>query len=401
MKILYVNTYVHAGGAELISYSLFIHHPTSYLAVKSNNELNDRVISLKHGFFVQVFAFLNKLKWRFKAKYSIKKLLSIEEKYNHTYQNLSNLKEYKEADIIHLHNIHGDYFDFDAIEKIAKEKKIIWTLHDMWAMTGGEAYTFENENYKIGIGKTPYLNVPPLNGTLVDKRQKYLEQKKAIYKNCSQNITFISVSKWLESCFKQAYVFNEKLKIKTIYNGFDDDVFYPKNRSDTQNCRILIFNSKSPFKGSDIFKSVIESITTPFELYIIGDAINIQNEKMLNATVQPYLTDRRLLAELYNNVDVLIFPSKAEAFGLIPLEAMACGVCVFASNIGGIPEIIEDKKNGFLFNSTDELCSLLNQTISEKIVLKSIGKIAAEDVKRRFPMKQMLNEYEKLYQETI
>ncbi|MBK6274565.1 MAG: hypothetical protein IPF58_07620 [Saprospirales bacterium] len=69
---LYVNTHVHAGGAELISYSLFIHHPTSYLAVKFNGEPIDRVISLKQGFLVQVFAFLNKLKWRFKAKYSIK-----------------------------------------------------------------------------------------------------------------------------------------------------------------------------------------------------------------------------------------------------------------------------------------------------------------------------------------
>lgn len=401
MKILYVNTHVHAGGAELISYSLFIHHPTSYLAVKFNGEPIDRVISLKQGFLVKVFAFLNKLKWRFKAKYSIKKLLAIEDKYNHTFQNLKKLKEYKEADIIHLHNIHGDYFDLDAIEIIAKEKKIIWTLHDMWSMTGGEAYTFENENYKIGIGKTPYLNVPPLNGTLVDNRQKYLEQKKSIYKNSSENITFISVSKWLESCFRQSYVFNEKLKIKTIYNGFDDDVFYPKNRTDAQNCRILIFNSKSPFKGSEIFKSVIESITTPFELYIIGDAINIQNEKMLNVTVQPYLTDRKLLAKLYNSVDVLIFPSKAEAFGLIPVEAMACGVCVFASNIGGIPEIIEDKKNGFLFNSTEELCNQLNQTISDKTVIKNIGKLAAEDVKRKFPIKRMLDEYEKLYQETI
>ena len=113
MKILYVNTHVHAGGAELISYSLFIHHPTSYLAVKFNGEPIDRVISLKQGFLVKVFAFLNKLKWRFKAKYSIKKLLAIEDKYNHTFQNLKKLKEYEEADIIHLHNIHGDYFDLD------------------------------------------------------------------------------------------------------------------------------------------------------------------------------------------------------------------------------------------------------------------------------------------------
>ena len=80
---------------------------------------------------------------------------------------------------------------------------------------------------------------------------------------------------------------------------------------------------------------------------------------------------------------------------------MACGVCVFASNIGGIPEIIEDKKNGFLFNSTEELCNQLNQTISDKTVIKNIGKLAAEDVKSKFPIKRMLEEYEKLYQETI
>lgn len=381
----------------MIAYTLFENDNNSSIAVSQNQTNTERIFSLDGGFYASIFAFLTRIKWRFKPKQSFKRLFFLGDEFNDTYKKLKRTKQYQQADIIHLHNIHGGFFDLNALMKIGKEKKIVWTLHDMWAMTGGEAYTFENENYKIGIGKTPYLNVPPLNQPIIDRRQHFLELKKKIYAAISANITFVPVSKWLEDCFRSSYVFNNQLKVQTIYNGYDDSVFYTKNRKVSETYKILIFNSPSPFKGSENFKTIIDSIQVPFELFIVGEKPDVQNEKIIKTKVFSHVFDRAQLAELYNNIDILIFPSKAEAFGLIPLEAMACGVCVFASNINGIPEIIEHEKTGFLFDTINELCDQLNKTFQNKELVRKIGENAAKDVKNKFPISNMLRAYQDLY----
>ena len=104
------------------------------------------------------------------------------DEFHFTYKKLKDNPYYKECDIVHLHNIHGSYFDIESLLLIAKDKYIVWTLHDMWIMTGGEAYTFENNNYQTGIGTTPYIANYPLNNPVIDRRQHFLQKKKSILK---------------------------------------------------------------------------------------------------------------------------------------------------------------------------------------------------------------------------
>lgn len=401
MRILHINTYNQFGGAEMIAHTLFKSNTENKLLVSEFKTLEHGVHKFETTFSDRFFAILTKLKWRFRPDSTFKEIFFLKDEFNHTYEKLKSLQIYKDADIVHLHNIHGGYFDLSALEHIGKEKKIVWTLHDMWCMTGGEAYTFDNENYKKGIGRTPFLHVPPLNNPIVDRRQKFIEQKKQIYERIKTNIVFVPVSNWLEKCFKGAYVFNEKLNVQTIHNGCDTHTFNINNRIISDTCRIIIFNSHSPFKGSEILKEVLESIETPFELITIGKKIVLQNTCMINQKEYDYVADRKMLASVYNSADVLIFPSKAEAFGLIPLESMACGVCVFASNVGGIPEIIEHGKTGFLFNSAADLIDLLKNTIHEKANISEIGQHAAKVVKEKFSLEEMVQKYDKLYAEML
>jgi glycosyltransferase involved in cell wall biosynthesis len=264
-------------------------------------------------------------------------------------------------------------------------------------MTGGEAYTFENENYKYGIGQTPYLHVPPLCNPILDRRQHFIELKKDLYSKIQDKIHFVSDSKWLEDCFKSSYVFNLSLKTQTIYGGYDDTIFFEKKRDKSTLLRVLIFNSSSPFKGSEIFKQLLETIQIPFELNIVGGDIDTNNKNIAKKIVHSYISDRQKLAELYNSIDILVFPSKAEVLGLLPIEAMACGVCVFASNIGGIPEFIEHNRNGFLFNNVNELSNLLNKNMLDSSLIYETGKNAANDVKYKFTNSMMIDKYNELY----
>ncbi len=346
----------------------------------------------------KIFLLLDKIIWKLGVKKKLKKLLFIEEELNCTYQKLKNLKAYQDASIIHLHNIHGGYFDLNALEKIANEKYIVWTLHDMWCLTGGEVYTFGNENYTKGIGKTPYLYLTPLNSPILDRRQYYLEKKKEIYEKIYKKIFFVPVSHWLENCFLKSYVYHSKLHLSCIHNGYDDSIFYNTNKRNHLLPRILIFNTQNPFKGNELLEKILPKLDKKFELYIVGNNLLVDH---INVIHLPYQHHRQSLAELYNSVDLLIFPSLAENLPLVPLEAMACGVCVVASNIGGIPEIINHSQNGFLFNNESELIDLVNQLINNQPRLQSIGNHASLYVKEHFNMQKMLDNYTKLYESIL
>ena len=70
-----------------------------------------------------------------------------------------------------------------ALQKIDKEKKVIWTLHDMWAITGGEAHIFDDKGYLSGNAKTPFIKNYPLNNPALDNRKHYLLKKNEFIRN--------------------------------------------------------------------------------------------------------------------------------------------------------------------------------------------------------------------------
>ena len=102
----------------------------------------------------------------------------------------------------------------------------------------------------------------------------------------------------------------------------------------------------------------MEKITHPFELIVVGRALEISNINLSKTTHIKPIKCRTELAKLYNNSTILLFPSKADNLPLVPMEAMACGVCVFASAVGGIPEIVKNNDTGFLFEDAKLYLSL-------------------------------------------
>lgn len=396
MKVLYINTFDVSGGAEQICLELFMHQPEAHMIVKNKFSSLDNIRTFPAYTVDKVFFTLDKILFRFGIQNRLKSKLFIAEELNQTYKKLSRQKAYQEADIIHLHNIHGGYFDLNALEKIAAEKKIVWTLHDMWAMTGGESYTFENENYKIGIGKTPYNDVQPLNNPLLDRRQHYLERKKEIYARISDQITFVPVSKWLERCLRGSYVYHPNMKIVHINNGYDATLFCNQRKRNGDKPGILFFNSKQSYKGSKVFTSVAAEYTDIASITYVGVPLNLPG-----ITNIPYVQNKKEMVNLYNEHDILILPSLAESFSLVALEAMACGMCVIASDCGALPERINSDW-GYLFKAgnSDDLKEKINRAIQHINKTRLMGEIAAEEAKK-FTFDIMIEKYHQLYQSIV
>ncbi|BAV07527.1 glycosyl transferase, group 1 family protein [Filimonas lacunae] len=366
--------------------------------VKGNGLVHAQVIEFPRHWLDKVFKKLDAWCWRLGFRNDFKKLFSLSEQLNGTYHKLQSSAAYQEADIIHLHNLHGNYFDLGALEKIAREKIVVWTLHDMWAVTGGEFYTYNNLNYQKGIGKTPVDYLYPLRRPFVDCRQRDMNWKRKIYARIAGRLTMVPVSEWLHHVVKSAYVFHPNLQVQTIFNGVDTTVFYNKSLRTWNTPRVLFFNASGESKASPLFTNIIKKITWPFQLYLVGNPID--HPAVCYHT--PFISNRSELNCLYNKVDILVFPSKAETFGLVPLEAMACGVCVIASDSTALPEVVKPEL-GYIFTSGEEehLLFRVNSSLHQLEESRRRGALAAQWAIHSFSLDKCHKAYFALYQQLL
>jgi glycosyltransferase involved in cell wall biosynthesis len=97
--------------------------------------------------------------------------------------------------------------------------------------------------------------------------------------------------------------------------------------------------------------------------------------------------------------DVLLMPSQLESFGLAALEGMACEVVPVATAVGGVPELIEDGKNGFLapVGDVETMARKAINILSDESALRTMGKQARLSARERFCASKIIPEYEKFY----
>ena len=132
---------------------------------------------------------------------------------------IMNTKEYKGADIIHCHNLHGRYFNLSTLQKMSVEKPIIWTLHDEWAITPHCVCTLEGKSMKNGLYVCPSKKTPP---RILWDNTKYLSwRKNSLYKKSKLHI--VTPSQWLKKRVDNTILKSQDVKL--ISNGVDVDIF--------------------------------------------------------------------------------------------------------------------------------------------------------------------------------
>jgi len=320
--------------------------------------------------------------------------------------NLLKNKFYQKVKVVHLHNLHGDFFSPALFPYLFKNKKTIWTIHDEGFITGHCSCTLGCERWKIGCGNCPDLTIyPPV---LKDNTKEVLKMKKKWINQ--MNPTIITPSFWLEQRVRIAY---PALKnIKTIPNGIDTTIFYPKNKLASKKAlnfpldkKLILFvaefSTNNPFKGGTILREIIQQNTNKNLIFI---TVGEKNESSFeNHVTFPFISNRVELANLYNACDVLLYPTQADNLPLVVLESMACGTPVIASRLGGIPEIISDHEDGFLINdykNEKEFIEVLNNYIN--LTKEQQGNIeinATKKINNYFSLDKMVANYLKLYKE--
>lgn len=265
--------------------------------------------------------------------------------------------------VVHLHWICSGFIRIEELKKI--KKPIIWTLHDSWAFTGGCHIPYTCEKYHEDCGKCPTLS----SKNEYDLSRLILLRKKKSWQNLE--IIIVTPSTWLHNCAKNSTLFSNS-RVELIPNGIDITKFKPIDKNLARNQlslpktkKIILFgavNSTSdPNKGFKYLKDSLyylkkQKALENVDLVIFGGkSIDLNNLGLkIHSTGKIYQDDT--LALLYSAADVFVVPSLSENLPNTILESLACGTPCVAFNIGGIPDLIDHKNNGYLaspFNSID------------------------------------------------
>ena len=142
-----------------------------------------------------------------------------------------------------------------------------------------------------------------------------------------------------------------------------------------------------------------------FKVILVGDGPEMDNLKKMADLLEKKYNCKSIFAGYQNDIkkylalgDIFVLPSYYEGFGLVVIEAMAAGLPVVASNVGGLPEVIDDKVNGILFKPGDvgDLSEKLLTLINSEETRHQLSKNALLKAKE-FDIKRMLNKYYSLY----
>lgn len=312
----------------------------------------------------------------------------------------------QKPDIIHLHNIHGDWINLKLLfEYIKKEKvPVVWTLHDCWPFTGRCSH-FETNNclqWKEKCIKCPNMKVYPIS-YFFDLCKEMHSHKKEWFTGID-NLVLVTPSKWLAEYTKQSFL--KSYPIEVIHNGIDTSKYSPEirksrlvSKEDDKFIILGVANAWDIRKGLMDFYKLNEMLDKrKYQIVLVG--LNKQQlSELPDGIIGISRTDNeQQLIDIYSSADVFVNPTYEDNYPTTNLEAISCGTPTITYNTGGSGESILEGC-GYVVEQGD-----VTGLYDKILLLEEKGKITFENLckaRRLFDVgyssKQYLQLYERIY----
>lgn len=315
-----------------------------------------------------------------------------------------------QPDVIHLHWVNNGYLRPETFRSFTQP--LVWTLHDMWAFTGGCHYDQGCGAYRQACGKCPILGAEYESDLSRSTwRRKYQAWKRV-------PITIVTPSRWLAKCAAESSLMSN-LPIEVIPNGLDVTIFKPVPKPVARELlnlprdkKLLLFGAKSAVvdsrKGFDLLVGALRVIAgtelrDQLELVIFGNEPGDEISHLgLPVHCLGSFHDELSLSVVYSAADLFIAPSTQDNLPNTVMEAMACGTANIAFDIGGMRDMIEHGSNGYLARPFDveDLARGIRHFVEDPRRLTEASGQAREKVEREYSVELMARRYADLYEST-
>jgi glycosyltransferase involved in cell wall biosynthesis len=316
------------------------------------------------------------------------------------------------SDVVHLHWINFGFLSINSLKQLfATNKPTVWTLHDMWAFTGGCHHSGTCENYQNRCGNcTQFLK----NQSDTDLSNQVWQQKREAFE--AANLTIVTCSNWLGKRAKQSSLF-KNVRVETIPNPIDIELFKPIAKSEARiqlglnpTTNYILFAAmrvSAVGKGFAYFKEALGILKQQnlenTELLIFGESAGLESENLpFKINALGYLASPDKIALAYSAATLFVIPSLEENLPNTIMESLACGTPIVGFDVGGIPEMIDHLQNGYLatYKSASSLADGINYVMQNPDYQQLCGN-ARQKVLNNYSESVVAQQYIDLYKSLI
>ncbi len=369
MRVLIVNTAERTGGAAIAANRLM--HALNHNGVETRMLVRDRktdapeVVNIPQSLRLKAnFLWERGVIW---LANGLKKQGIFQVDIANAGTDITAMPEFQWADVIHLHWVNQGFLSLNDLERILTSgKPVVVTMHDQWYFTGICHYSGGCDKYQTQCQHCPMLK----GGGTWDVTQRVFDRKRAMYQG--RNLTFVGCSRWMADMARQSRL-TQGHTVTNIPNAIDTDVFKPIDKQEARrrhnlplDKKLLLFGAQRITDERKGFRFLVEACehikmhhpTLPDRLGIVvlgGDAQSVKEALPLPVYSVGYLNNEKEIAELYNAADLFVTPSLQDNLPNTIVEAMSCGVPCVGFNVGGIPEMITHRQDGYVADYCDSI----------------------------------------------
>lgn len=328
------------------------------------------------------------------------------------------LTVFQQADVVNLHNLHDKYFDYRLLPSFSAQKPTVWTLHDMWAMTGHCAFAYECRRWQSGCHVCPLLQkqnrglVEP-SATYLDRTRSIWQTKRSLYGRSQLHIVTPSI--WLLDKVKES-ILADAVSLQCIPYGIDTNVFRPIDQALARTAldlpldvHVLLFaadNIDRERKGMDYLIETLKGLDASGSIVLLTmgkKGFSAEALQQFSRRDLGHLSDERLQVLAYNAADLFVFPTLADNLPLVLIEALACGLPSVSFSVGGVPEIVHHMQTGYLARYKDvvDLREGIISLLSDEALRSQMSHNCRQIAESEFALDQQAARYIDLYQRVL
>ena len=318
------------------------------------------------------------------------------------------------ADIIHLHNLHGNFFSFTVLPELSKVAPLVWTLHDTWSLTGHCSYNYDCDRWRSGCGHCPNLREYP--EVALDTTALLWRRKRQSYRN--SRISVVAPSEWLCNMVRASPLFEGRL-VRRIPYGINLSDFCPGSQQEARRklsipddahvIMVVVFADGivgASRKGVSYFKDALRYLDMkprPWLLVLGSRGLFKEYENVCSVREVGHLTSWSQMRECYIAADVYVSPTLADNLPVSLIEATASGTPSVAFQVGGVSDIVRHGETGYLAKERDaeDLAQGIKWVLSDRSRWIALSRRCRELAEREYALDLQVSRYVDLYGELL